>query len=172
MLTIPEPRFRKKPGFLLFMKGLLFLQLLPDLFSACWKKPIWQNEFSSVRFMTSLLRKRSSLKIRIQRTDKCEHRQFQGWLSDALKKLTKFALWRKSRKTKVKFLLFQFRRRATNRDWTKEFDPGSDWTLAACFTHASRTAAQGACSRVASGARVSNTSERVLLWGITARKGG
>ena len=66
--------------------------------------------------------------------------------------------------------LFQFRRRATNRDWTKEFDPGSDWTLAACFTHASRTAAQGACSRVASGARVSNTSERVLLWGITGRK--
>ena len=28
-----------------------------------------------------------------------------------------------------------------NRDWTEEFDPGSDWTLAACFTHASRTAA-------------------------------
>ena len=29
------------------------------------------------------------------------------------------------------------------RDWTEEFDPGSDWTLAACFTHASRTAAWG-----------------------------
>ena len=64
------------------------------------------------------------------------------------------------------------RRKKKNRDWTEEFDPGSDWTLAACFTHASRTAAQGACSWVASGARVSNTSERVLLWGITARKGG
>ena len=33
----------------------------------------------------------SSLKIRIQRTDKCEHRQFRGFRK-ALKKLTKFAL--------------------------------------------------------------------------------
>ena len=49
---------------------------------------------------------RCSLKIRIQRTDKCEHRQFQEWLSKALKKLTKFALWRKSRKTKVNSFSF------------------------------------------------------------------
>ena len=37
-------------------------------------------------------------------------------------------------------------------DWTEEFDPGSDWTLAACLTHASRTAAwASAWWRVANG---------------------
>ena len=44
--------------------------------------------------------------------------------------------------------------------------------LAACLTHASRTAAWRACSLMASGERVSNTSERVRLWGTTSRKVG
>jgi hypothetical protein len=35
--------------------------------------------------------------------------------------------------------------------WTWEFDPGSERTLAACLTHASRTVSNG------SGGRVSNT---------------
>jgi hypothetical protein len=38
-----------------------------------------------------------------------------------------------------------------------EFDPGSGRTLAACLTHASRTVILGACFRVISGERVSNT---------------
>ena len=32
--------------------------------------------------------------------------------------------------------------RSSFRIQIEEFDPGSDWTLAACLTHASRTAAQ------------------------------
>jgi len=35
--------------------------------------------------------------------------------------------------------------------WTEEFDPGSDWTLAACLTHASRTRTSFGASRVADG---------------------
>jgi hypothetical protein len=38
-----------------------------------------------------------------------------------------------------------------------EFDPGSGRTLAACLKHASRTVTPGACSRLISGERVSNT---------------
>ena len=38
-----------------------------------------------------------------------------------------------------------------------EFDPGSERTLAACLTHASRAVTGVACYLLTSGARVSNT---------------
>ena len=40
---------------------------------------------------------------------------------------------------------------------TEEFDHGSDWTLAAGLTHASRAETMRACSQASSGGRVSNT---------------
>ena len=59
--------------------------------------------------------------------------------------------------------------------WAKtlieEFDHGSDWTLAAGLTHASRAVAQRACSRVTSGGRVSNVWETAWWRGITTGNG-
>ena len=81
-----NPGFERSRGFAIYER-VAFLAAPSWSFFQLAEKPIWQNEFSSVRFITSLLQKRSSLKIRIQRSDKCEHRQFQEWLSKALKNL-------------------------------------------------------------------------------------
>ena len=48
--------------------------------------------------------KHRSLKIRIQRTDKCEHRQFRGFRK-ALKKTYEVRTLKESRKTKVNLSL-------------------------------------------------------------------
>src|SRR3972149_5709588 len=48
------------------------------------------------------------------------------------------------------------RRRRSEQVLTREFDPGSESTLAACLTHASR-AGKGASAPEYSGGRVSNT---------------
>ncbi|RDE35017.1 hypothetical protein DV713_05100 [Parageobacillus thermoglucosidasius] len=45
-----------------------------------------------------------------------------------------------------------------------EFDPGSGRTLAACLIHASRADRAGACFRLVSGGRVSNT------WDVLSKK--
>ena len=49
----------------------------------------------------------------------------------------------------------------------EEFDHGSDWTLAAGLTHASRTVTGCACTSLTSGGRVSNAWELAFRRGIT-----
>ena len=54
----------------------------------------------------------------------------------------------------------------------EEFDPGSGWTLATGLTHASRGAAQGSNTWVATGARVSNAYATYLSEGDSPAKVG
>ena len=56
--------------------------------------------------------------------------------------------------------------------YNEEFDPGSGWTLATGLTHASRGAAQGGNTWVATGARVSNTYPTFPLLGHSPSKDG
>ena len=62
------------------------------------------------------------------------------------------------------------RRKSRRYFYNEEFDPGSGWTLATGLTHASRGAAQGGNTWVATGARVSNTYPTCPILGDSLSK--
>ena len=131
-------------------------------------------------YMISILRWSNSEKFfknQIQRTDKCEHRKAWGarWRASEFHDSEDSKILRSSRLLKPKeknlILLFQFRR---NKSDKTEIELKSlilaqieRWRHA---LHMQVERQRGSLLLAASGARVSNASERVFLWGITVRK--
>ena len=72
-----NPGFERSRGFAIYERVAFPVAPSWSFFQLA-EKSIWQNEFSSVRFMTSLLRKRSSLKIRINEPISVNIGSFKG----------------------------------------------------------------------------------------------